>query len=160
MAAEPAATVLSLPRRIPSSDPGVHSASFGWEPEQVAGARSWAWRVTGRAYDRAHPMMLALSELHSNAIKHTVSGLPGGRVRIDITLLPQSVHLAVTDHGQRPEQPPTRPQPCASSVDDIDEAGRGLALIQAISCAWGYYGTTGLPTTVWALFDREPRRDG
>ncbi|GAA4908252.1 ATP-binding protein [Streptomonospora salina] len=156
----PAKTRLSLPHRIPATNPDLSSVFFGHERDQIKLARSWCWRTTGLAYDRAYPILLALSEIYTNAIKHTASGLPGGRVRIDITRLTGNMRLAVTDQGLRPERPVTLPEPRPTCIEDIEEAGRGLSLVEAVSRRWGWEGNPGDPLTVWALFDRNPSHHG
>jgi len=159
--AESAAVALPLPRRIPSADPRVRSADFGGEPGQVVRARRWVGRVVDLDDDRVYPVLLVLSEFQTNAITHTASGLPGGRVRVDLTHLPGSLRLAVTDQGPLPGQTGTCPRPRGILPgEDIAEHGRGLALVQAVSRNWGYYRSCGAATTVWALFDRDPRRGG
>ncbi|QBI55481.1 ATP-binding protein [Streptomonospora litoralis] len=132
----------------------MRSVLFGHEPEQVTRARSWCRRTSGVPYDRLYPVLLALSELYTNALTHTASGLPGGRVRIDLTVLADGIRLAVTDQGPRPGKPATHPT--LPESDPLEEHGRGLVLVDRLSRDWGWHGVPGLPTTVWALFDRSP----
>ncbi|MFC3520144.1 ATP-binding protein [Streptomonospora nanhaiensis] len=150
---------LSLPRRIPSTPLGRHSVLFGHEPDQISAARSWAWRTSGLGYDHADSLLLVLSELHTNAIRHTASGLPGGTVRIDLERLPdRGLRVSVTDQGPRPGAATTVPTPASADLfTDLvtEESGRGLDLVASLSRDWGWHrDDSGTGVTVWAEFDR------
>jgi MEDS: MEthanogen/methylotroph, DcmR Sensory domain/Histidine kinase-like ATPase domain len=100
------------------------------------------WQLAGLA-DNAE---LVVSELVSNAIRHG-----GQRFRLTVSRSADGVRLAVTDPS------PALPTP---RTDDLDGSinGRGMHLIEAVSCAWG---TTVHPDgkTVWAdIAESVPRR--
>ena len=85
---------------------------------------------------------LVMSELLSNAILHA-RPLPGARIQVAWAVREGSVELAVSDGGS-----PTRPQPAPHSLSAI--GGRGLSIVDHLSCRWGVH-TTEFGTTVWAI---------
>jgi anti-sigma regulatory factor (Ser/Thr protein kinase) len=133
-----------LPKRIPSRVPGVRMVSWGSLPQQVASARLWCWHGTKLSYDRAYPLIAVLSELHTNALRHTASGGPCGRVRMEMEGYRGMFWLAVTDDGALPGTVPT--------VPDLG-AGYGLRLVDRLAAGWGWFGLPGHPITVWAVVD-------
>ncbi|MFC3521472.1 ATP-binding protein [Streptomonospora nanhaiensis] len=154
--------LLTLPRRIPSTVADVHSVLFGPEPDQIRTARSWAWRSSGLGYDHADSLLLVLSELHTNALRHTASGLPGGTVRVDLERLPdRGFRVSVTDQGPRPGAATTVPTPASADLFAglvTEESGRGLDLVAALSRDWGWHrDDSGPGVTVWAEVDRPGR---
>lgn len=64
-------------------------------------ARRWAMRATRAAPRAAHPLLVTLAEPHANALCHTASGLPSGRVRMGIERRPRLFLLGVSDDGPR-----------------------------------------------------------
>jgi len=98
------------------------------------------------------------SELCTNAIRHTRSG-DGGVFTVEVTRPRDGVAcVAVTDAGS-PGEPRVRPGPrrfdglldYPGDVSDLDEGGRGLSLVAALTSRWGYCsaGASG-SRTVWA----------
>ncbi|WP_432038469.1 ATP-binding protein [Streptomyces cucumeris] len=80
------------------------------------------WQLAGLA----DPAALVISELIGNAVAHSGSRL----VRVSVSRPePCRVRLAVVDKSR------TRPAQRDASADD--EHGRGLAIIEAVSDAWG-----------------------
>jgi anti-sigma regulatory factor (Ser/Thr protein kinase) len=101
--------------------------------------------------------ILVVSELLSNAIRYA-RPLPGGQVRVSWSLGDGTVEVAVGDGGG-----PTRPHPVRRGVSAL--GGRGLSIVESVSCGWGTRtGKQG--TTVWAVLpaavngslQRRPRR--
>ncbi|WP_232832105.1 ATP-binding protein [Nocardiopsis sp. FIRDI 009] len=138
-----------LPRRIPSGRPGVRMASFGPLPGQVATARQWCWHGSGLSYDRAYPLLLVLSELHANALRHTASGRPFGRVRVEMERHGGLFQITVTDDGVVGGGVGEPSVPCVGGAG----GGFGLRLVEELSRAWGWFGRPGSPLTVWAVVD-------
>jgi anti-sigma regulatory factor (Ser/Thr protein kinase) len=84
--------------------------------------------------------MLA-SELVTNSLKHSDSGLPGGAVTIAVTIERDTAAggaalIEVTDNGGRAE-------PVLRDADPFAVCGRGLQLVDAMSDDWGYYRHDG-----------------
>lgn len=123
---------LDLPRRIRCTDPEQGSLECGHQLWHLQAARSWATHVARTTTACADPLLVSLSELHTNALKHTASGLPGGRVRIEIERRRRLFLLRVTDDGPRMGQEATVPEvrPMPGEFDDLAVAVRawlGLA---------------------------------
>jgi anti-sigma regulatory factor (Ser/Thr protein kinase) len=101
--------------------------------------------------------ILVVSELLSNAIKHG-RPLPGGQVQVSWSLGDASLEVAVGDGGGA-----TRPHPVRRGVSAL--GGRGLTIVEKVSCGWGTR-TNEQGTTVWAVLpaatngsiQRRPRR--
>ncbi len=154
----------ALPHRVPgySTMPRLggahrrHAARFGHTPPQVREARRWARTVTGLSQEEADVIELVLSELVTNALRHTASG-QNGHFTVTIAYLDTDViRLAVEDagprHGAVPSIPRVRP------MDPGLENGRGLALVERLSRRWGFLGVQGTPLTVWAAISRSALR--
>lgn len=92
--------------------------------------------------DRAE---LVVSELATNALKHTQSGQPGGMLWVTVTLFDAATRISVTDQGAPTEPVATLPDGCA-------EGGRGLLLMAMMVKDWGHH-REGSHRTVWALVD-------
>ncbi len=88
---------------------------------------------------------LVVSELATNAIKHTRSGQPGGMLWVTVTVFDTAVRLSVTDQG-------SSTVPVAHVADDCAEGGRGLLLMAMMVKDWGHHHERSY-CTVWALVD-------
>jgi serine/threonine-protein kinase RsbW len=119
------------------------SRSFPGRAEQVAEARLFTASVlTGRP--EAETAVLVVSELATNALRHTASGEPGGTFRLSITISPDGVTVMVSDHG-----PSGTPAIRRASGDELPVSGHGLVLVAMLAKEWG-----AIPTAhgwrVWA----------
>ncbi|MEW2581334.1 ATP-binding protein [Streptomyces syringium] len=85
---------------------------------------------------------LIVSELATNAVLHTRSV----RIPLEIELTADSVRVSVRDRGPRPAGP-IRPR---ARTHELDESGRGLELVDALSLRWGVLPAPGAGSTVWA----------
>ncbi|WP_246406413.1 ATP-binding protein [Nocardiopsis aegyptia] len=146
-----------MPVRERGARAGARRAFFDGTPTQVAHIRTWCQQAMKLPADQGGPVLLTVSELASNAVRHTASGGRFGRVEVGLELLPgKVVLLSVTDDGPRVGRGVTLPQlPCR--VDALAEGGRGLRLVDAVAEKWWWSGEPGRPLTVWALID--PDRD-
>ncbi|MEW9554549.1 ATP-binding protein [Nonomuraea sp. NPDC050783] len=95
---------------------------------------------------------LVISELATNAIRHTRSGLPGGRFGVTALAGSSLLILAVLDEGG-----PTAPH--LRQAQDEDQNGRGLHLIDTLTTRWGIHGDQA-GRTVWALIPLTPTGPG
>jgi two-component sensor histidine kinase len=96
--------------------------------------------------DRAE---LVLSELLTNALRHTVPA-PDSEVETRYELLPAGVRIEVHDADD------TRPTVQNPSMDE--EAGRGLALVDALTGArWGVSDREGVGKLLWAVLYRDDK---
>jgi len=115
-------------------------AHFDPSVEQAVAARRFASRVVADAgfTHAVHDVALATGELATNAAEHA-------RTPFDVTvLLDGCVRIEVTDGSTD--------LPVLSDVDGDSERGRGMALVELVSCRWGVDRT---PTgkRVWAEID-------
>ncbi|MEV0350517.1 ATP-binding protein [Nonomuraea sp. NPDC050680] len=93
-------------------------------------------------------VQLIVSELATNAIRHTRSGLPGGRFGVTLHAGSTLLILAVLDEGG----PAT---PHLHQAEDEDQNGRGLHLVETLTTRWGVHGDDA-GRTVWALIPLTP----
>ncbi|MBB6171952.1 anti-sigma regulatory factor (Ser/Thr protein kinase) [Nocardiopsis mwathae] len=122
------------------------SRAFPGEPASVRRARQWVREAGAGIGGRADEAELVVSELVTNALRHSRSGA-GGDVDIALTRRPGAILIEVTDEG--PLVPGTLPRPCQADPDRVH--GRGLALVEASSQRWGVVpGPQRQSTTVWA----------
>lgn len=102
------------------------------------------WHVEGLADDAA----LVLSELLSNALRH---GAPPVRVSVTLRRTRQdgpTVHIEVADAGHTLNYGLSGSR-WGHPTHTMDENGRGLRLVDALSCRWGDEPTPQ-GHTVWA----------
>jgi anti-sigma regulatory factor (Ser/Thr protein kinase) len=98
-------------------------------PESVREARSLVRRKLG-ANPAAEAAALVVSELATNAIAYTRSGLPGGTFAVSVQQVPGGVVIRVRDGGARTMPVLADPEPGA-------EHGRGLLIVAAVAAEWG-----------------------
>ena len=124
---------------------GSSAVLLPYAPASVAAAR---WRLSA---DLRHAGVfpaavgdaaLVVSELMSNALRHA-RPLPGSLVEVTWALNGGSVEITVSDGGSA-----TRPRPASPSLSSL--GGRGLAIVEHLSCRWGV-STEDTGTTVWAV---------
>ncbi|HTU74577.1 MAG TPA: ATP-binding protein [Trebonia sp.] len=101
----------------------------------VKEARSWIAGLLPVA-DPLDDLLMIVSELAGNAVKHTRSGAPDGLFTVDLAWSPDAVRLSVGDQGSG-EVPALRPR---TAQDEDNETGRGLFLVEALSTGWGTVG--------------------
>ncbi len=106
----------------------TRTRTFAGRPESVGAARSF---VAGFFPDPATAADAALmtSELVTNAIQHSASGLPGGAVLVSVSAGADVVRVDVTDEGQLP--------PCFPQRHGL---GQGLVLVAALADVSGADG--------------------
>ena len=85
--------------------------------------------------------LLVISELTTNAITHADSAC-----RVRLALNPATLRIDVLDSGSG------TPEPLAATA--TDEGGRGLAIIDAVTSAWGLELVPGDGKLVWAELAR------
>lgn len=123
----------------------VQQASFGLPAHLASAAEA---RCRTRAWLRGHPVgedaaetaVLIISELVANAVTHG----GGDLVSCGLHLANGLLRIEVTDHGTGQARPVIRrPAP-------DDASGRGLLLVDTLSCAWGVIPVELSGWTVWA----------
>jgi anti-sigma regulatory factor (Ser/Thr protein kinase) len=87
------------------------------------------------------------SELANNALRHSLSGRPGGSYTLLVHRYRTGLHLTCRDRGGLRERD-GRLKPKAEGRDLSAESGRGLALVDAFASEWGDNGNAEF-RTVW-----------
>lgn len=111
---------------------------------KLLSARLTTQGVDGDPHDTA---LLVVSELFTNAIVHT----DGHLVACELHVGADRLRITVQDQGCAAPGP----RVCH---DAEGERGRGLLLVEAVSCAWGTYDAApGTGRVVWAELPYAPR---
>ncbi|MEV0404247.1 ATP-binding protein [Actinoallomurus sp. NPDC050550] len=111
----------------------------------VAVSREFVRDVLGSHHPALDGVGLSVSELATNAIRHTPSGA-GGRFTIRLAAADHRIRAEVINDGVIDGEPHRRSEP---GIDA--EHGRGLLLVDALADRWGVTRCAGR-TTVWAEF--------
>jgi len=119
------------------------SVTVPGEPEQVSLVRKFIARalsVAGLPGIDSDAATLLTSELVTNALLHTDSGLPGGSVTVVVRGLHDGILVEVVDDG-------SGGTPVVKD-DALAGEGQGLYLVQQMAAQWGYLRDSA-GTTVW-----------
>lgn len=132
------------PQEPPGGDAGIVARLWPSTPRSVGRARhelTAALKGWGLE-DLADSALLMLSELFTNAVVH--ARVPGREVQTRYVRTAGGVRIEVHDAAD------ARPEPRAAADDD--EAGRGLALVNALAGPghWGVGERDGVGKMVWA----------
>ena len=130
--------------------PRIATRALGADPGSVRTARDFTvttlhqWGMAERSPDIA----IVVSELMTNALRHALPGSGDTRsrrpIRLGLLQPGPCVLCAVADPGK------TAPAP--RTPGSLDETGRGLHLIRALSDQWGCTTPSQTGKVVWALF--------
>ncbi|MFJ8197306.1 ATP-binding protein [Streptomyces sp. NPDC096152] len=115
--------------------------AFPGLPEQVAEARHFVAALLGH-WCCADEGVLVVGELAANAVRHTLSGKPGGWFLVVVGFGADFVRIEVIDQGGDGV-------PAVREVTGLDEGGRGLTLVAACAKEWGAK-TLPKGSSVWA----------
>ncbi len=145
------------------------------QPVAVSGARRFAetWLRSRQLTELVHTVHLIVSELTTNSVRATAarrsspSG-PGGpprragsagtgpgkltMVTLRLTLIGPSLFVIVLDEGPG--------APALQEPADLDEGGRGLALVASLARSWGHYPVGAGGKAVWAEVEVPGRGGG
>src|SRR3954453_13099001 len=91
-------------------------------PEEISRARRWTRDIL-RGSPMADDAELIVSELSTNAVLHTASGLEAGSFHLALAVSAQVIALSVTDDGA------TGTAPKVEHRDQESEHGRGLGIV-------------------------------
>jgi Histidine kinase-like ATPase domain len=103
----------------------VLTRAFAGRPESVGAARSWVAGFFGSS--AAADAALMTSELFTNAVLHSASGLPGGAVTVTVTPGDGAARVDVIDQGESPA--------CARHG-----LGKGLSIVAQLADVFGADG--------------------
>lgn len=112
------------------------SFRFDGRPQSVKAARDWLdvrMNVADVPEETADAARLLVSELTTNALKHTAGGADGGAFYVRAYLFPGRLRVEVRDAGGSPPL-----FPVAAPAPDA-ESGRGLLLVNALADRWGRF---------------------
>ncbi|MEW2271785.1 ATP-binding protein [Streptomyces griseofuscus] len=109
-----------------TSTPRVWGLSCPGFPEEVSRARRWTRDIL-RGSPLADDAALIVSELSTNAIRHTASGLDSGIFHLAVAVSARIVAVSVTDDGG------TGAAPKIEHQDHDAEHGRGLDMVSLIA---------------------------
>lgn len=122
-------------------------------PAQCQVARRWVHTHAGRPLSESETLILLTSELFSNAIRHSLSGEPGGWVVVVVSKAVRTVQIKVIDQGPRtPGSAPCIREAEGHSAGGVEETGFGLQLLSTMATRWG---TVREPTNTAVWFDLE-----
>jgi anti-sigma regulatory factor (Ser/Thr protein kinase) len=141
--------------------PRLAQRTPGMDPRSVGTARDFCLSTMRRwgVQDRSDDVAVVVSELLTNALRHgvrqaqarTQAQPPAGAahlnrwpVRLGLVQPGHFVLCAVADPSPRLPEP--------KEPDYLDESGRGLHVISALSDRWGCTAPTEAGKVVWALF--------
>jgi anti-sigma regulatory factor (Ser/Thr protein kinase) len=117
--------------------------TFAGLPEEIRNARDFVGQLLGGC-SVADGVVLLVSELATNAVRHTASGADG-----TFCVLVQAadgwVRVEVHDMG-------SVTAPAVRQSDSPRESGAGLAVVEAIASRWGFHGTQ-FGRVVWFEMD-------
>ncbi len=118
------------------------SLTIPGRPERVSSARTFvAQTLSSHLVDAdCDAATLLTSEIVTNAIQHTKSGVEGGTVTIVVISVPRGVLVEIIDDGS-PGTPIVKGDLYAAE-------GHGLFLVQHLAAQWGYLRDPA-GTTVW-----------
>jgi anti-sigma regulatory factor (Ser/Thr protein kinase) len=107
----------------------------------VAYARRFVRDMIGAGHPAVDDAELCTSELVTNAVAHTASGV-GGRVSITVAAGADGLRIGVTDDGAQGRVPHVRREPLA-------EDGRGILIVTTVAAEWGVEAGENGTTTTW-----------
>lgn len=116
---------------------GSLSRVLAGEPSSVRVARAETRAFVGDA-PRADDAELIVSELATNAVRHSSSRHDGGEYELRLLARPGWLRIEVVDQGE-----PTRSIPAGHRDEAIGtayhrESGRGLEIVDALADKWGH----------------------
>jgi serine/threonine-protein kinase RsbW len=104
---------------------------FGGYPEEIRSVRDFV-KLAVFGCPVADEVVLLASELATNAIAHTASGMDG-TFAVSVHVQDGWLRMEISDLGSdtAPSLRPSRPP---------DESGRGLRLVDVLASRWGFHG--------------------
>jgi len=118
-----------------------------WFPGETVGvgqAREFVRGILGSAWPRCDDLLLMVSEVASNAVRHTASGDGGGWFDLTIAAAGFGVRIAIADGGGSSEPRISD----RGGEPDVLTGGRGLRIVDALADRWGHTGNE-LGRVVW-----------
>src|SRR5712691_3283417 len=121
-----------------------------WFPGGAAAvglARAFVTGVLGEEWPRLDDVLLLVSEIASNAIRHTASGDERGGFDVVVAMDVHTARVEIGDRGSSSE--PRIPDGDGGGPGaDVLTGGRGLRIVDALADGWGHRGDE-LGRVVW-----------
>jgi serine/threonine-protein kinase RsbW len=117
---------------------------FRGEAPAVGQAREFVRGILGLGWPGLDDLLLMVSEVVTNAVRHTASGDSGGHFDLTISAAGHAVRIAIADGGG-PSEPHLRN---GDAEPDVLTSGRGLRIVEALATRWGHTGDE-LGRVVW-----------
>jgi len=116
------------------------SLTVAGRAERARVARTFVGAVLGPGHPCEDVAALLASELFSNSVRHSRSGVPGETVTVTIAAGDGVIRVEVADRSGPGV-------PTLSSVDRDAEGGRGLRLVADLAARWGWQRQGGRTVT-------------
>ncbi|RJL33312.1 ATP-binding protein [Bailinhaonella thermotolerans] len=108
----------------------VTTVTFPGQEDHVPAVRAYV-RVLYEDHPRLDDLLLILTELITNAVRHTRSGERGGAVTVNVLGPPYEPRFEIQDQGGKAHSEPRHRDPADA------EGGYGLRLVEALASRWG-----------------------
>lgn len=108
------------------------TAELAGRPESARAARDLVRRALGDHHPSAADAQVLVSELVSNAIAHSRSGQPGGKLTVAVEASADSPDVVIRVYDAGAAGQPTLRRPRRDN-----EHGRGLRIVAALAAEWG-----------------------
>ncbi len=118
-------------------------AQFPGHASAVSQARRFVADVLGDDFPGRDEVLLLVSEIAANAIRHSASG-HGGEFEVTVSVTGGLVRIEVGDQGGASEPRLTG----QDAAPDALTGGRGLRIVDALATKWGHAGDE-LGRVVW-----------
>lgn len=125
----------------PAARTGQRALTIAACRREVARARRFVARSLGAHHPSTEVAVLLTSELVTNAVLHSDSREPGGKVTVVVSRLGDWLRVEVSDAGSARSAPTVKQAAGACG-------GHGLLLVDTLAHEWGYCTAEGR-TTVW-----------
>lgn len=140
----------AAPVHVPLCSPAATRRTWPGLPEHARAARHWVHdRLADHGPDVVHTAGIVVTELFSNAVRHTRSGDRGGRVEVTVDVGDPWIFIGITDEGAATV--PAIPEP--DPVDPLPTSGMGLAILSQLAVEWGHR-EIGSGRITWAMVAR------
>jgi anti-sigma regulatory factor (Ser/Thr protein kinase) len=117
---------------------GTRTCTFAGTPQSVRAARVWAVSHLSSS-PAADDVALMVSELVTNALRYSRSGLPGGSVAVSLLIARGRVRVEVLDQGAVPglAEPVRR---IDAAPGEVSRLGAGLVIVRELADTFGAEG--------------------
>jgi anti-sigma regulatory factor (Ser/Thr protein kinase) len=123
---------------------------FTGHASAVGQARRFVASVLGEDFPGLDDVLVLVSEVASNAVKHSASG-DGGAFEVAVAVSGESVRVEVGDQGSASE-----PRLADDELPaDVLTGGRGLRIVDMLAAKWGHAGDE-LGRVVWFEVTAKP----